>query len=50
MVSANPPLTTIAQDYGRAGEVLVDALIAQLSGRPVSGELLAPRLVTRASG
>ena len=48
--SANPPLTTIAQDYGRAGELLVDALIAQLSGRPVSGELLAPRLVTRASG
>ncbi|MFL0587885.1 LacI family DNA-binding transcriptional regulator [Sphingomonas olei] len=47
--SANPPLTTIAQDYGHAGEVLVDTLIAQLAGRDVAGETLPPRLVTRAS-
>lgn len=47
--SANPPLTTIAQDYSHAGEVLVDTLIAQLAGRPTSGETLPPRLVTRGS-
>lgn len=42
-----PPLTTVAQDYLRAGEVLVDALIAQIKGKPVTPTLLAPRLVTR---
>ncbi|MBM3927034.1 MAG: LacI family transcriptional regulator [Sphingomonadales bacterium] len=47
--SASPPLTTIAQDYGHAGEVLVDTLIAQLAGRTTAGETLPPRLVTRAS-
>ncbi len=47
--SANPPLTTIAQDYGHAGEVLVDTLIAQLAGRAVTSATLLPRLVTRLS-
>ena len=42
-----PPLTTIAQDYLRAGEVLVDALIGQIDRTPVMPTLLAPRLVTR---
>lgn len=42
-----PPLTTIAQDYLRAGEVLVDALIGQIDRKPVTPTLLAPRLVTR---
>lgn len=42
-----PPLTTIAQDYLRAGEVLVDALIGQIDRKPVAPTLLAPRLVTR---
>ncbi len=42
-----PPLTTIAQDYLRAGEMLVDALIAQITGRPAAPALLSPRLVVR---
>ncbi|KXU29493.1 LacI family transcriptional regulator [Sphingobium sp. 22B] len=42
-----PPLTTVAQDYLRAGEVLVDALIGQIDRKPVEPTLLAPRLVTR---
>lgn len=42
-----PPLTTIAQDYLRAGEVLVDALVGQIDRQPVAPALLAPRLVTR---
>ncbi|KKW92997.1 MULTISPECIES: LacI family DNA-binding transcriptional regulator [Sphingobium] len=42
-----PPLTTIAQDYLRAGEVLVDALIGQIDRQTVTPSLLAPRLVTR---
>ncbi|MCI4592270.1 substrate-binding domain-containing protein [Sphingobium sp. BYY-5] len=42
-----PPLTTIAQDYLRAGEVLVDALVGQIDRKPVTPTLLAPRLVTR---
>ena len=48
--SANPPLTTIAQDYGRAGEVLVDTLIAEIAGRPVDSATLPCRLITRRSG
>lgn len=42
-----PPLTTVAQDYLRAGEVLVDALIGQIDRKPIMPSLLAPRLVTR---
>ncbi|WP_375195217.1 LacI family DNA-binding transcriptional regulator [Sphingobium sp.] len=42
-----PPLTTIAQDYLHAGEVLVDALIGQIDRKPVTPSLLSPRLVTR---
>ncbi|QCB40243.1 LacI family transcriptional regulator [Sphingobium sp. PAMC28499] len=41
------PLTTVAQDYLRAGEVLVDALIGQIDRKPVTATLLAPRLITR---
>jgi DNA-binding LacI/PurR family transcriptional regulator len=44
-----PPLTTVAQDYRRAGEVLVDALIGQIDSKPVQASLLAPRLVVRAT-
>ncbi len=42
-----PPLTTIAQDYLRAGEMLIDALIAQIDRKPVMPSLLVPRLVAR---
>ena len=42
-----PPLTTIAQDYCRAAEMLVDTLIDQIAQRPTDTALLAPRLVVR---
>lgn len=46
---AHPPLTTVAQDYKRAGEVLVDALLAQIKGAVPDVTILPPRLVVRAS-
>ena len=46
---AHPPLTTIAQDYAHAGEVLVDTLIAQIAGRPTENALLPTRLMVRRS-
>lgn len=45
----SPPLTTIAQDFRRAGEVLVDALVSQIGNRPADTHLLAPNLVVRRS-
>lgn len=47
--TTQPPLTTIAQDYRRAGEMLVDTLIRQISDQPTDTALLQPRLVVRAS-
>ncbi|MGY4398145.1 DNA-binding LacI/PurR family transcriptional regulator [Sphingomonas sp. UYAg733] len=44
---SHPPLTTIAQDYGRAGEMLVDALIRQIANEPSDTTLLPPRLIVR---
>ncbi|SEM98647.1 transcriptional regulator, LacI family [Sphingomonas gellani] len=44
-----PPLTTIAQDYGRAGATLVDALIRHIHGEPAESQVLPTRLVVRAS-
>ncbi len=46
---ANPPLTTVAQDARRAGEMLVDALLAQLRGETTQGATLPARLVVRPS-
>jgi DNA-binding LacI/PurR family transcriptional regulator len=46
---AHPPLTTIAQDYRRAGEFLVDTLLARIRGEPTDTTILPPRLVVRAS-
>ena len=46
---SRPPLTTIAQDYRRAGAMLVDALIRQVTNEPVPATLLAPRLIVRQS-
>ena len=46
---ANPPLTTIAQDYRLAGEVLVDTLLRQIRGEPTASATLPTRLVVRAS-
>jgi len=45
-----PPLTTIAQDYHRAGEVLVDTLIQRIAGKSTDTILLPPHLVVRRSG
>jgi DNA-binding LacI/PurR family transcriptional regulator len=46
---SHPPLTTIAQDYARAGELLVDALIGQINGAVTEQKMLMPRLVIRRS-
>lgn len=46
---ANPALTTVAQDHDRAGEMLVDALIAQIEGKPMDLAPLKPKLVVRRS-
>ncbi len=44
------PLTTIAQDFRNAGELLVDTLIAQIDGRASAlPSLLTPRIVLRAT-
>jgi DNA-binding LacI/PurR family transcriptional regulator len=44
---AQPPLTTIEQDYVQAGEMLVDALIAVLKGEAPSIVPVPVRLLTR---
>lgn len=44
---AHPPLTTVAQDYRRAGELLVDTLLARIRGEDTETALLPPRLVVR---
>lgn len=46
---SHPPLTTIAQDYARAGQVLVDTLLAQIKAQPAATAMLPPRLVVRRS-
>ncbi|MEG3175139.1 substrate-binding domain-containing protein [Sphingomonas sp. RB3P16] len=45
----SPPLSTVAQDARRAGEVLVETLLGQLRGDPVAAGPLPTRLVVRAS-
>lgn len=47
--TTQPPLTTIAQDYAQAGEMIVDALIRQIGDKPSDTALLQPRLVVRHS-
>ena len=46
---ADPSLTTIAQDPRRAGETLVETLIAQVEGRKPNSVLLPIRLIERGS-
>lgn len=46
---AQPPLTTIEQDYIRAGEMLVDALIAVLKGEEPDTKPVPVRLLVRGS-
>lgn len=45
----HPPLTTIHQDTGRTGELLVKKLIQQIEGEDVKSELIAPYLLERKS-
>lgn len=47
---AQPPLTTIEQDYRRAGEMLVNALIAMMRGEEANLEAVPVRLLVRGSG
>ena len=46
---AEPPLTTISQDTRRAGEILVETLIATIEERAPESVLLPVRLVVRGS-
>lgn len=45
----HPPLTTIRQDTVRAGELLVESLIALVDKKPASSQRLATELVVRRS-
>jgi DNA-binding LacI/PurR family transcriptional regulator len=47
--STRPPLTTVVQDTQRAGQLLVDAVRAQLAGVVAPGSMLPTRLVIRRS-
>jgi DNA-binding LacI/PurR family transcriptional regulator len=46
---AQPPLTTIEQDYARAGEMLVEALIAIFRGNEPDTKQVPVRLLVRGS-
>lgn len=46
---SNPPLTTVMQDLQLAGEVLVDALLAQIQEGRIESKVLPTRLVVRRS-
>jgi DNA-binding LacI/PurR family transcriptional regulator len=46
---AHPPLTTVQQDYRRAGEVLVDALLRQIRNQSAEGKALPAKLIVRKS-
>ncbi len=45
----HPPLTTVAQDYRLAGEVLVDTLLRQIRGEDAESTSLPARLIVRRS-
>jgi len=45
----NPPLTTVLQDTGPAGEVLVDSLLDLIRGKPVESVILPAKLMVRRS-
>ncbi|KQT34750.1 LacI family transcriptional regulator [Sphingomonas sp. Leaf412] len=47
--STRPPLTTVSQDYSRAGAALVDALVRRIAGETGENAMLPARLVVRAS-
>lgn len=45
----NPPLTTVLQDTGQAGAVLVDSLLGLIRGEVVESEVLPVKLMVRKS-
>ena len=45
--SASPPLTTVMQDPRRAGELLVETLLRQIAGDPVTNSVIPTKLVVR---
>jgi DNA-binding LacI/PurR family transcriptional regulator len=45
----HPPLTTIQQDYKKAGEVLVDSLLQQIRNEKATAAVLPAKLVVRQS-
>ncbi|MGH8152087.1 MAG: LacI family DNA-binding transcriptional regulator [Rhodanobacteraceae bacterium] len=45
----NPPLTTVLQDTGLAGEVLVDSLLRLIRNEPAESRMLPMKLVVRSS-
>jgi DNA-binding LacI/PurR family transcriptional regulator len=47
--STNPPLTTVMQDTRRAGELLVETLLRQINGEPVTNNVIPTKLVVRKS-
>jgi DNA-binding LacI/PurR family transcriptional regulator len=47
--SASPPLTTVMQDTRRAGELLVETLLRQIAGDPVTNSVIPTKLVVRKS-
>ncbi|HEV7606794.1 MAG TPA: LacI family DNA-binding transcriptional regulator [Steroidobacteraceae bacterium] len=46
----NPPLTTVMQDTRRAGELLVETLLRQITGVATNNSVIPTRLVVRKSG
>jgi DNA-binding LacI/PurR family transcriptional regulator len=46
----NPPLTTVMQDTRRAGELLVETLLRQISGESAANSVIPTKLVVRKSG
>jgi DNA-binding LacI/PurR family transcriptional regulator len=47
---SHPPLTTVMQDTRRAGELLVDSLLAQIAGESAPNVVIPTKLVVRKSG
>lgn len=47
--ASTPPLTTVSQDTQRAGQLLVEAVVSQLRGKPAGSRMLPTRLVIRKS-
>ena len=45
----NPPLTTVRQDTGQAGEALVDTLLQLIRNEPAGSDMLPVKLVVRKS-